>query len=30
VPAAPDLGDLEALFARLGHDVSAIAVPERF
>jgi hypothetical protein len=29
-PAAPDLADLEALFAREGVDVSAILVPERF
>ena len=29
-PAAPDLGALEALFAREGVDVSAILVPERF
>ena len=30
VPQAPDLGALEALFAREGVDVSAIMVPERF
>ena len=30
VPQAPDLGDLERLFAREGVDVSAILVPERF
>ncbi|MGV8853343.1 MAG: DUF2264 domain-containing protein [Devosia sp.] len=30
VPAAPDLGALEALLAREGVDVSAILVPERF
>jgi hypothetical protein len=30
VPDAPDLRDLEALFAREGVDVSAILVPERF
>ena len=30
VPDAPDLADLEALFAREGVDVSAILVPERF
>lgn len=30
VPHAPDLGALEALFAREGVDVSAILVPERF
>lgn len=29
-PAAPDLADLEALFASEGQDVSAIQVPERF
>lgn len=29
-PAAPDLAQLEALFAREGIDVSAIKVPERF
>ena len=30
VPKAPDLAELEALFAREGVDVSAILVPERF
>ena len=30
VPQAPDLGELERLFAREGVDVSAILVPERF
>ncbi|MDV3249964.1 DUF2264 domain-containing protein [Devosia sp. BK] len=30
VPAAPDIAELEALFAREGVDVSAIMVPERF
>jgi hypothetical protein len=30
VPRAPDIADLEALFAREGVDVSAIKVPERF
>jgi hypothetical protein len=30
VPAAPDLDELETLFAREGVDVSAILVPERF
>jgi hypothetical protein len=30
VPQAPDIADLEALFAREGVDVSAIKVPERF
>lgn len=29
-PDAPDIADLEALFAREGVDVSAILVPERF
>lgn len=29
-PAAPDLSEIEALFAREGVDVSAILVPERF
>jgi hypothetical protein len=29
-PAAPDLSEVEALFAREGVDVSAIMVPERF
>lgn len=29
-PAAPDIAELEALFAREGVDVSAILVPERF
>jgi len=29
-PAAPDIAELEALFARAGVDVSAILVPERF
>jgi hypothetical protein len=30
VPQAPDIAELEALFAREGSDVSAILVPERF
>lgn len=30
VPHAPNIADLEALFARTGVDVSAILVPERF
>jgi hypothetical protein len=30
VPRAPDIAELEALFAREGVDVSAILVPERF